>query len=258
MLGAIVGDIVGSRFEFNNTKRTDFRLLTPQCGYTDDTICTVAVAEAMLRGRNYGECIHEWCNRYPHPMGAYGGRFAQWVASPSPSPYGSFGNGSAMRSSPIGWMDAPLELVLEQAQRTAECSHNHPEGIRGAQCIAACVWWIRRNSQDKQGLRGFVAERFGYSLEGDCDTIRATNRFDETCQVTVPQAIIAYLEGESFEEVLHLAISLGGDSDTIGDMAGALAHAHYGIPTEIAQAVETYLPEDMLTILAEFDSVYMG
>ncbi len=258
MLGAIVGDIVGSRFEFDNTNRTDFRLFTPECGYTDDTICTVAVAEAILRGKGYGECIHAWCNRYPRPMGAYGGRFAQWVASATPAPYGSFGNGSAMRSSPIGWLDAPLETVLEEAARTAVCSHNHPEGIRGAQCIAACIWWIRRNRGDKEGLRSFVAGQFGYRLQGDCAAIRATNRFDETCQVTVPQAIIAYLEGDGFEESVRLAISLGGDSDTIGDMAGALAHAQYGIPEGVARAAMGYLPDDMRAVLEEFASVYMN
>ena len=132
MLGAIVGDIVGSRFEFNNTHRTDFELFTPECGFTDDTVCTVAVADALLRGVDFGPTLHSWCRRYPYPTGGYGGRFRQWVASDDPQPYFSFGNGAGMRVSPCGWIDGPMDDVLEAARQSAACTHNHPEGIKGA------------------------------------------------------------------------------------------------------------------------------
>ena len=143
MLGAIVGDIVGSRFEFNNTHRTDFELFAPECGFTDDTVCTVAVADALLRGVDFGPTLHSWCRRYPYPTGGYGGRFRQWIASDDPQPYFSFGNGSGMRVSPCGWIDGPMDDVLEAARQSAACTHNHPEGIKGAQCIVECIRALR-------------------------------------------------------------------------------------------------------------------
>ena len=153
MIGSIIGDIVGSRFEFNNTRREDFELFTPECSFTDDTICTVAVADALLRDEDFGQVIHEWCRRYPSPMGGYGGRFAQWVRSDSPQPYNSLGNGSAMRVSPCGYLPT-LQTALEKAEESASCSHNHPKGIRGAVVVAHAIWLLRHgaNKADIQKL----------------------------------------------------------------------------------------------------------
>ena len=222
MLGAIVGDIVGSRFEFNNTHRTDFELFTPECGFTDDTVCTVAVADALLRGVDFGPTLHSWCRRYANPMGAYGGRFRQWVASDDPQPYFSFGNGSGMRVSPCGWVDGPMDDVLEAARQSAACTHNHPEGIKGAQCIAECIRTLR-DGGGREAVRAVATTRYGYDVSETCDEIRRTNRFDETCQVTVPQSIVCFLESTDFEQAVRLAISIGGDSDTIAAMTGSLA-----------------------------------
>lgn len=251
MLGAIAGDIIGSRFEFNNTRRTDFALFTPESGFTDDTVCTVAVAEALLRGTDIGETLHRWCRRYPNPIGGYGGRFRQWVASDNPRPYNSFGNGSAMRVSPCGWIDGPLEDVLKAARLSAVCTHNHPEGVKGAECIAECIRTLRDGSEP-DALRTIVTERYGYDLTPTCDEIRRTNTFDETCQVTVPQAIICFLESTDFEHALRLAVSIGGDSDTIAAITGSLAEAHYGIPTALARQVIAHLPSEMSHLVIDF------
>lgn len=254
MLGAIIGDIVGSRFEFNNTHRTDFDLFTSQCGYTDDTICTIAVADAILQGQDFGKTLHEWCNRYPNPMGAYGGRFSMWVHSPTPMPYNSFGNGSAMRVAPCGWL-ATREEVLNSAVASAQCTHNHPEGIKGAMCIADCIF-AARNYTDKDKIKNLVTKEYGYDLGMTCDEIKRHNPFDETCQVTVPQAIVCFLESESFESAIRFAVSIGGDSDTICAMTGSIAEAFYGITSEMKDQAMKYLPSEMKEVLASFKVKY--
>lgn len=259
MLGAIIGDIVGSRFEFNNTLKLDFDLFTSACDFTDDTICTVAVADAILRKADFGQVLHDWCRRYPHPKGAYGGRFAQWVASDAPRPYGSFGNGSAMRVSPCGWLETTEEVLLA-ARRSAECTHNHREGIKGAECIARCIEVARQARMDNEGKEVIkqVAQIYAYDVDQTCDEIRCTNSFNETCQVTVPQAIVCFLESTDFEHAIRLAISIGGDSDTIAAMTGGIAEAYYGIPQEIQDKAWAYLPSDMRQVVAQFQKLYLS
>ena len=251
MLGAIVGDIVGSRFEFNNTRRTDFELFAPECGFTDDTVCTVAVADALLRGVDFGPTLHSWCRRYPYPTGGYGGRFRQWIASDDPQPYFSFGNGSGMRVSPCGWIDGPMDDVLEAARQSAACTHNHPEGIKGAQCIAECIRTLR-DGGGREAVRAVATTRYGYNVSETCDEIRRTNRFDVTCQVTVPQSIVCFLESADFEQAVRLAIFIGGDSDTIAAMTGSLAEAFYGIPDAIARQALACLTQEMRDVVIPF------
>lgn len=252
MIGTIIGDIVGSRFEFHNTNRVDFELFTPECSFTDDTICTVAVADALLRGEDFGKVIHEWCRRYPSPMGGYGGRFAQWVRSDSPQPYDSFGNGSAMRVSPCGYI-SNLDDALRHAEASASCSHNHPEGVRGAVVIAHAVWLLRQGAS-KEDIQKLAEEDYGYKIRGvSVSKLRKTNRFDETCQGTIPPAFCCFLESSSFEDAIRKAISIGGDSDTIGAIVGGLAEAHYGAPEALKQATLTYLPKEMKTTIKQFE-----
>ncbi|WP_455088661.1 ADP-ribosylglycohydrolase family protein [Porphyromonas endodontalis] len=254
MLGAIIGDIVGSRFEFDNTYRTDFELFTSDCAFTDDSICTIAVADAIIRDEEFGKVLHEWCRRYPYPKGGYGGSFARWVYSNGPQPYGSFGNGSAMRVSPCGWLPA-REDALTKAKISAECTHNHPEGIKGAQCVADCIY-LARNQKDKAQLREMVQEQYHYDLNLTCDEIRRTSTFDETCQVTVPQAIVCFLESMDFESAIRLAVSIGGDSDTIAAITGSIAEAHYGIPQPIKEKAWSYLDDDMKRVITQFEEKY--
>lgn len=254
MIGAIIGDIVGSRFEFDNTHRLDFQLFTDRCGYTDDTVCTIAVADAILKGTDFGITLHEWCNRYPYPMGSYGGRFSQWVRSSNPLPYGSFGNGSAMRVSPCGWLSSRKE-VLESARLSAECTHNHPEGIKGAVCVADCIAFAVRKAT-KSEIKEHVQREYRYNLDQTCDFIRSNNSFNETCQVTVPQAIVCFLESDDFESAIRLAVSIGGDSDTIAAITGGIAEAFYGIPSDIRDQALCYLPEEMIQVITRFEQMY--
>ncbi|MCI6153807.1 MAG: ADP-ribosylglycohydrolase family protein [Porphyromonas sp.] len=262
MLGAIIGDIVGSRFEFNNTNRTDFELFTDECSFTDDTVCTVAVADAILREEDFGNVIHEWCNRYPNPMGGYGGRFVQWVHSDNPKPYNSFGNGSAMRVSPCGYIPRINEVMLN-ARKSAECTHNHPDGIKGAECVALCIALSKRHYHNvskidwnKERIKQLVVERYDYNLDQTCDEIRRTNTFNETCQVTVPQAIVCFLESTDFESAIRLAVSIGGDSDTIAAITGSIAEAYCGIPQQIQDKAWGYLPQEMQDIITQFYKIY--
>lgn len=254
MLGAIIGDIVGSRFEFDNIYKTDFELFTSECAFTDDSICTIAVADAIMRNEEIGKVLHEWCRRYPYPKGGYGGSFARWIYSNYPQPYGSFGNGSAMRVSPCGWLPT-REDVLTKAKISAECTHNHPEGIKGAECVADCIY-LMRSQKDKAQLREMVQEQYGYNLNLTCDGIRQTSTFDETCQVTVPQAIVSFLESMDFESAVRLAVSIGGDSDTIAAITGSIAEAYYGIPQPIKEKAWSYLNDDMRRVITQFQEKY--
>lgn len=250
MIGAIIGDIVGSRFEFNNTNRTDFELFTPECSYTDDTICTIAVADAILKGKIYKESLLEWCRKYPNPKGAYGGSFAQWIHTADPQPYNSFGNGSAMRVSPIGWAFDGHQKTLTQAQLSAIVSHNHIGGVFGAQCVAGLIYKLRTKEINKDGISEYLG-KYGYRIN-TVKHIRKTNSFNETCQVTVPQAISCFLEANSFEETIRLAVSIGGDSDTIAAIAGSIAEAHYDVPKDLYQVAMSYLPTDMLNVIGDY------
>ena len=250
MLGAIIGDIIGSRYEFANIRTTVFELFTPYNNFTDDTICTIAVADALLKGTSFKESLLYWCRKYPTPMGAYGARFAQWVHSANPQPYHSFGNGSAMRVAPCGWLGS-LEEVLEAAQKSAECTHNHPEGIKGAQCVAHAIA-LALGGSSKEEIRKIATQTYGYDLSTSCEALRGSYSFDETCQGTVPQAFICFLESQDFESALRLAVSIGGDSDTLAAITGGIAEAYYGIPKEIEQKALSYLTEEFREVVREF------
>ncbi len=225
MLGAVAGDIIGSVYEFNNTHRYDFELFTPRSTFTDDTVLTVAVADCILHGKDYARTIWEYGNRYPDR--GYGGRFPNWLDSKDLKPYNSFGNGSAMRVSPVGFAFDTLEETLAEARRSAEVTHNHPEGIKGAQAVAAAIFLARRG-ESKGYIREYITDTFGYDLNRTLDEIRPNYTFDETCQGSVPEAIIAFLESNDYEDAIRKAVTLGGDSDTIACITGGIAQAHYG------------------------------
>ena len=255
MLGAIIGDIVGSRFEFNPTNDYDFELFTDECSFTDDTICTIAVADALLKGIDYGKSIHTWCRRYPNPMGGYGISFRKWVMSDNPQPYNSYGNGAAMRVSPIGmWFDE--KDIYPEAEKCAACSHNHPEGIKGAEATASAIF-LGRTGHTKAQIKAYIEESFGYNLDRTCDKIRPNYHHVESCQETVPEAITAFLEGESFEDVIRTAVSLGGDCDTLTCIAGSMAEAFYGVPEELKAECRNRLPEDLLEVVRRFEETMM-
>ena len=258
MLGAIIGDIVGSRFEFHATNDYNFELFTDECGFTDDTICTCAVADALLKGKDFGESIHEWCRLYPHPKGSYGGRFAQWVQSDDPKPYGSFGNGAAMRVSPIAWAHSQLDEALSLAEESASCSHNHKEGIKGAQTTVMAIHYgieaHRRHPQvSKEQIKRILDEcvKFsGYNIDICKEDV--INRFDETCQGTVPVALWIIGQSTSFEDAIRKAVSLGADADTLGAIVGSIAEAIWGIPEELQIKALEYLPDDMKNVVHRF------
>ncbi len=251
MLGAIVGDIIGSRFEFNNYRDTDFELFTDQCEFTDDTICTAAVADALINNKPFDESLQYWCRKYPNPKGGYGGRFTRWIQSDNPQPYFSYGNGSAMRVSPCAWFSEELYLVLEDAERSAVCTHNHPFGITGAKAVAECIFQAKKGAFQEK-IKKIIEDKYGYDLSQDIDTIRKNNTFDETCQVTVPQAIIAFLESNDFEHAIRLAVSIGGDSDTIAAITGSIAEAYYLVPSHIKDKAMEYLPDEIQELIKTF------
>jgi ADP-ribosylglycohydrolase len=267
MIGAIIGDIVGSRWEFSPTNDYDFELFSEKNGFTDDTICTVAVADALLHGSDdYGKYIHEWCRKYPHPMGGYGGRFAKWVMSDDPRPYGSYGNGAAMRVSPVAWAKKDLEFknLSEQAERTAACSHNHPEGIKGAQSVVIAIHdchemhclfeRIGHEEIMNHGLKRAI-HHFGYSIDIKPEDVQ--NRFDETCQGTVPVAFWIIGQSQSFEDAIRKAVSLGADADTLGAIVGSIAEAIWEIPEWMKKKALSYLPEEMESVVLGFHTRYM-
>lgn len=262
MLGAIIGDIVGSVYEFNPTDDYNFEMFKKGSSFTDDTICTIAVADALLKGRDYGESIHEWCRKYPNPSGGYGGSFNLWVHSDKPKPYGSFGNGSAMRVSPIGmWYTNDLERLLEEAKKSAECTHNHPEGIKGAQCIAEAIRMAQSDDfgvfeycGDKEefakDIRDYVLSAYDYDIEIDYENYRGI--FNETCQGTVPQALDIIGRSTGFEDAIRRAVSLGADADTLGAIVGSIAERIWGIPDDIRKKALSYLTDEMRSVVEEF------
>lgn len=260
MLGAIIGDIVGSRWEFNPTNDYNFELFSSKNSFTDDTICTVAVADAILHGsEDFGKYIHSWCHRYPHPMGGYGGRFAQWVKSDHPEPYGSWGNGSAMRVSPVAWAYSDRYNVLRLAELTASCTHNHPLGISGAQAVALAIRDCRQlhrtgicigaDEAKRHGLQEAI-RHFGRSV--DLKEERVQNRFDETCEGTVPVAFWIINQSRSFEDAIRRAISLGADADTLGAIVGSIAETIWAIPEWMKKKALSYLPEEMRDVVRAF------
>ena len=266
MLGAIIGDIAGSKYEFNNTFDYDFEMFGEGCDFTDDTICTMAIADAILNGRSYQESLLDWCRRYPSPKGAYGGRFAQWIRSLDPQPYNSFGNGSAMRVSPVAWLFNELPQVLEEAEKTALPTHNHPEGIKGAKAVAHAIWHFRKSNfsedykeckdekskdYDDEAMKTF--KDIARSYYEDFDTRDyPKGKFDETCMDAVPLSFYLLSQASSFEDAIRLAISHGGDSDTIGAIVGSIAEARFGIPQEMKFKAMNYLSKDMTRIYQQF------
>jgi ADP-ribosylglycohydrolase len=254
MIGAIAGDIIGSVYEHHRIKSKDFPLFGPGSTFTDDTVLTVAVADAILTCRPYLESIREFGQRYPHA--GYGGSFRRWLRADDPRPYGSWGNGAAMRVSPVGWAYASEDEVLRQAAMTAAITHDHPEGIKGAQATALAVYWARTGA-DKGAIRAGIAERFGYDLGRSVDDIRPTYAFDVSCQGTVPEAIIAFLDSTSYEDAVRNAVSLGGDSDTLACIAGGIAGAHYGgVPASIRAEVRDRLTPDLWQVAEAFCGAY--
>ena len=264
MIGAIIGDIVGSRWEFDPTNDYNFEWLSDENGFTDDTICTVAVADALLKGRDYGESIHDWCRRYPHPMGGYGGRFAQWVRSDHPEPYNSFGNGAAMRVSPVAHWYENVDEMLDAAAATALPSHNHDEGIKGAQTVALAIFKALSYHRYQEAplhideILHECVEFSGYDI--NMPNASVLNKFDETCQGTVPVALKIISMAINYEDAVRMAVSLGADADTLGAIVGSIAEAIWGIPMKLRKVVcvpwptdnEKYLSEEMADVIRMF------
>lgn len=255
MLGAIAGDIIGSIFESKNIKTADFDpLFQINATWTDDTVLTLATADLLTYGGSYADIYQIYGCRYP--FAGYGGGFFQWMKKENPEPYNSWGNGAGMRVSPIGWARDSIDDVLAEAERSAEVTHNHPEGIKGAQAIALAVF-LARTGEGKEKIREQIESRFDYNLNRTLDEIRPNYEFDVSCQGSVPEAIIAFLESSDFESAVRLAISIGGDSDTIACMTGAIAHAHYGkIPETIVETCRKKLHKRLLPVLDEFCERY--
>lgn len=273
MLGAIIGDVVGSVYEWNNIKTKDFELFKPNCFFTDDTVMTVAVAKALLLTREKQskakekisfkkeliEQMQDFGKRFPNA--GYGEMFADWLVSDNPKPYNSFGNGSAMRVSPCGYIAVTLDEALLLAKASAEVTHNHPEGIKGAQATASAIFLARCN-RSKDEIKEYIQDNF-YPLDKSLDEIRPKYSFNETCQETVPQAIQAFLESVDFEDAIRNAISLGGDSDTLGAITGSIAWTYYrqfSMPLspdlqKMQEKVYTYLPQEFIDIYEQTDEM---
>ncbi len=250
MIGAIAGDVVGSVYEAAPIKTTEFPLFGPACRFTDDSVLTVAVAEAIRQGQPYGDSIRLFGQRYPDA--GYGYNFYQWLANPDPRPYNSWGNGSAMRVSPVGFAFETEETVLAEAKRSAECTHNHPEGIKGAQAVALAIL-LARHGADKAQIRSELEQRFGYDLQRRLEETRPGYRFDVSCQGSVPESIICFLEGRDWESTVRNAVSLGGDSDTMACIAGGIAEAFYGpVPDDVRDQVRTALSDQLWQVTERF------
>ncbi len=254
IIGAVIGDVIGSVFEWNNIKKTDFDLFNPKCDFTDDTVLTIAVADCILNKKDFAKTIWEYGRKYRGR--GYGGSFRNWLQEDDLKPYGSFGNGSAMRASAVGFAYNDIETIMEVAKQSAEVTHNHPEGIKGAQATATSIF-LSRQGKSKQEIKDYITQTFDYNLDFTLDEIRPTYKFNVTCQGSVPQAIVAFLESSDFENAIRLAISIGGDSDTIACITGGIASAFYKhIPTEIMNFVVDKLPNEYIEIMNKFDEQY--
>lgn len=261
MYGAILGDIIGSPYEFDRgNKSKDFPLFSRNSRFTDDSVMTLAVADAFLSiapntddadiRRRLIQSMQFYGQTFPHA--GYGGMFRRWLKDPNPQPYGSYGNGSAMRVSSAAWLFGDLETVRHMARLSAEVTHNHPEGIKGAEATASAIY-LARTGSTKAEIKAYIETNFHYDLSRSCDEIRPTYRHVESCQETVPEAITAFLEGDSFEDVIRTAVSLGGDCDTLTCIAGSMAEGFYGIPEELKQQCWEHLPENLRKVLQRFE-----
>ena len=257
LLGAIAGDVIGSFYEFRPVKRLDFELFNDRSSrFTDDTIMTVANAEWLLTGGNLSEIMRHYGSQYP--WAGYGNMFLTWLTEHDPKPYNSFGNGSAMRVSPVGWAFDTLEETLSAAKQSAEVTHNHSEGIKGAQATAAAIFWARQG-ETKENIRKNISQFFGYDLQRTCEEIRKDYNFSATCQGSVPESIIAFLESTDYESAIRLAISFGGDSDTMACITGGIASAYYKeIPQTIADFTTSLLPEKFLKLIQEYNNKFIN
>ena len=254
MIGAIAGDIIGSVYERRPIKTKDFPLFHPDCHFTDDTVLSVAIAGAILTGGSYLRSVLEIGRRYPGA--GYSGTFSRWLFSENPQPYNGWGNGAAMRVSPVGFAFSTENEVLQQSAETAQISHSHPEGIKGAQATALAVF-LARTSRDKHQIKQETTRRFGYDLNRSIEEIRPKYSFDVSCQGTVPEAIIAFLDSISYEDAIRNAISLGGDSDTLACITGGIAEAFYGgVPDHVRQKVRESLTDDLWDIADRFCRKY--
>lgn len=263
MYGAILGDIIGSPYEFDRGNKTkDFPLFSAESEFTDDTVMTIAVADAFMEAISCGaaepeiremliEKMQEYGKRYPHA--GYGIRFSWWLSDNNPAPYNSYGNGSAMRVSSVAWLYNDITSVVNAARISAEVTHNHPEGIKGAQATAAAIF-LARTGASKEKIKSFIQHEYGYDLRRTCDQIRPAYRHVESCQETVPEAITAFLEGENFEDVIRTAVSLGGDCDTLTAIAGSIAEAFYGVPVHLKEECRDRLTSDLSAVLLRFDN----
>lgn len=259
MIGAIIGDICGSVFEFNNTKDPNFELFSENSHYTDDTVMTIAIAKALLDGKRDIKKTEFLVKKYMHKLGnqyqnvGYGNNFSIWLKQKDPKPYESFGNGSAMRVSPVGWFSHSLSETEKYAELTASITHNHAEGIKGAKAIATCIFLSRRG-RDKNYIKKFIEMKYGYDLSKNLEDIKDNNKYDVSCQVTVPIAIMSFLLADSFEDTLRNAITIGGDSDTIAAMACSIAESYYEIPEELINKVYSLIPKNFVDVISKWDN----
>jgi ADP-ribosylglycohydrolase len=253
MIGAITGDIVGSVYEWRNIKTKDFPLFGGGNFFTDDTVMTVAVAEGLMRGGKPDDFI-DAMKKYGrlYPSAGYGGRVGNWLLCDDREPYNSWGNGSAMRVSPVAWRFGTLDDVERSAEESAAVTHNHPEGVKGAQAVAGAIF-LARTGRPKADVRAYVEYRYGYNLSRTLDGIRPAYKFNESCQETVPEAIIAFLESTGFEDAIRNAVSLGGDSDTLAAITGSIAEAAYGVPEEIRSKASALLDDELRRVIADFE-----
>ena len=261
MIGAIIGDIVGSKYEFNNIFDYNFPLFSTGCNYTDDTICTIAVADAILKANgkipestDFQQSLQNWCKKYPHPMGGYGAGFVQWINSNNPQPYDSFGNGAAMRVSPVGFACFGEAVVMRAAMNSARCSHSHTEGLIGASAVALMISRLAHSKQSAIDTIKHIANAF-YGSNWQV-YLPQKGIFDETCQGCVPLAFDILLKSNNFEDAIRKAISYGGDSDTLGTIVGGMAEAMFGVPQEMRDKALSYLPQEMIDVITKFEKKY--
>lgn len=255
MIGAIAGDIIGSIYEWEGIKSKQFDLFSPDCCFTDDTVLTVALAESILTGNDYASMMRAYYRRYPRA--GYGGLFHLWAQAHESQPYNSWGNGAAMRISSVGFAFDTLDEVLSRTTEYTAVTHNHIEGIKGAQATAAAIF-LARTGSTKDDIKHYTAATFDYDLSRSVDEIRPTYRFNESCQETVPEAIVCFLESTDFEDAIRNAVSLGGDSDTLACITGGIAQAYYGVPAAIADRAMSILDEDLRAVTVRFMSSYCG